>query len=126
MAAMPDWTYQTIFRPALMRLGVDRDRRLALGAIRRLAQTPGGRGGELRLPGRSGLGTRSGVAAATCRASRFGGLKLTAQRSDWSGRRRQLGCRQARFPAHSAQSRRHAVCLIYTSRSDCFERYDAA
>lgn len=43
MAAMPDWTYQTIFRPVLMRLVSESRRRLALSAMGRLARIPGGR-----------------------------------------------------------------------------------
>ena len=73
---MPDWTYQTIFRPALMRLGAERGRRLALGAIGTLGRIPGGRrviqlmghmgadrrlrveAGGLSFPSRVGLGCR--------------------------------------------------------------------
>lgn len=63
MAAMPDWTYQTIFRPALMRLGDDRGRQLALGAMGRLARIPGGRR-VIQLMGHMSADPRLRVAAA--------------------------------------------------------------
>lgn len=62
MGSMPDWTYQTIFRPALMRLGVERGRRLALGAMGRLARTPGGRR-VIQLMGHMGADPRLRVEA---------------------------------------------------------------
>lgn len=83
---MPDWTYQTIFRPALMRLGVERGRRLALGAIGRLGRVPGGRrviqlmghmgadprlrveAGGLSFPSRVGLGYRLDPASVATEA----------------------------------------------------------
>lgn len=40
---MPDWSYQTIFRPAILRLGPAAGRALALGAIGRLSRLPFGR-----------------------------------------------------------------------------------
>ena len=40
---MPDWTYHTVFRPLLFRLGPDTGRALALGAMGRLARLPLGR-----------------------------------------------------------------------------------
>lgn len=40
---MPDWTYQTLFKPTLAEFGFDRGRALALGAMGRLAALPGGR-----------------------------------------------------------------------------------
>jgi dihydroorotate dehydrogenase len=40
---MPDWTYQTVFRPALFRLGAETGRRLALGSMGLLARLPLGR-----------------------------------------------------------------------------------
>jgi dihydroorotate dehydrogenase len=40
---MPDWTYQTVFRPILFRLGPARARSLALGTMGRLARLPLGR-----------------------------------------------------------------------------------
>ena len=40
---MPDWTYQTLFRPALMSLGVERGCAIALNAIGALARAPSGR-----------------------------------------------------------------------------------
>lgn len=71
---MPDWTYQTVFRPLLFRLGADGGRDLALGGMGRLARFPLGtrviqfmghmrpdprlefRRGDLRLQSRVGLG----------------------------------------------------------------------
>jgi len=40
---MPDWSYQTIFRPVILRLGPVAGRMLALGAIGRLSRLPLGR-----------------------------------------------------------------------------------
>lgn len=40
---MPDWTYRTVFRPALFRLPTGMGRDLALAAIGRVARLPGGR-----------------------------------------------------------------------------------
>lgn len=40
---MPDWTYQTVFRPILFRLGPERGRRIALGSMGQLARLPLGR-----------------------------------------------------------------------------------
>lgn len=40
---MPDWTYQTVFKPTLAAFGFDRGRGVALGAMGRLAALPGGR-----------------------------------------------------------------------------------
>ena len=62
MGSMPDWTYQTIFRPALMRLGVERGRRLALGAMGTLARIPGGRR-VIQLMGHMGADTRLRIEA---------------------------------------------------------------
>lgn len=94
---MPDWTYQTIFRPALMRLGADRGRRLALRAIGTLGRVPGGRrviqlmghmGADPRLrvevgglssPSRVGLGCRldpDGVATEAFAEFGFGFLEV--------------------------------------------------
>lgn len=97
MEFMPDWTYQTIFRPALMRLGVQRGLRLALGAIGTLARTPGGRriiqlmghmeadprlrvkAGDLSFPTRVGLGCQldpAGVATEAFAEFGFGFLEV--------------------------------------------------
>lgn len=40
---MPDWTYQTLFKSPLAKLGFDRGTALALGAMGRLASIPGGK-----------------------------------------------------------------------------------
>lgn len=37
---MPDWTFQTVFRPAIVALGVERGRRLALGGMGLLSRLP--------------------------------------------------------------------------------------
>ncbi len=42
-APMPDWTYQTVFRPVLFRLGARMGRRLALGSMGLLSRLPLGR-----------------------------------------------------------------------------------
>jgi len=97
MGSMPDWTYQTIFRPALMRLGAERGRRLALSAMGTLARSPGGRrviqlmghmGADPRLhveaggasfPTRVGLGCRldpAGVATEAFAEFGFGFLEV--------------------------------------------------
>jgi dihydroorotate dehydrogenase len=39
---MPDWSYRTFLRPALLRLGPERARRLAVGVLAKLARLPGG------------------------------------------------------------------------------------
>ena len=99
MEFMPDWTYQTIFRPALMRLGVQRGLRLALGAIGTLARTPGRRriiqlmghmeadprlrvkAGGLSFPTRVGLGCQldpAGVATEAFAEFGFGFLEVGA------------------------------------------------
>lgn len=39
---MPDWSYQTLFRPLLFRLPFSAARRIALGSMGALARTPGG------------------------------------------------------------------------------------
>jgi len=41
---MPDWSYRTILRPLLFRLGAERARRIALGSMGRLGRLPGGAG----------------------------------------------------------------------------------
>ena len=40
---MPDWTFQTVFRPLLFRLGAQTGRRVALGSMGRLSRLPLGR-----------------------------------------------------------------------------------
>jgi dihydroorotate dehydrogenase len=88
---MPDWSYRTILRPALLALGAERSRRLAtatLGTLTRLPFGPAGidflghmraderlrsRLGSLDLPGRIALGSMIDPSGTACGAlARFG------------------------------------------------------
>jgi dihydroorotate dehydrogenase len=58
---MPDWSYRTVLRPVLFRLGPERGRGLTLNAISRLAALPGGVAvirlmGHMAPPATIGLG----------------------------------------------------------------------
>lgn len=47
---MPDWSYQTLFKPLLFRMGAERARSITFGAIHLLSRLPGG-GGIIRFMG---------------------------------------------------------------------------